>query len=51
MTTDEATQILKDKLRDLTTNPMACIMESEYMQALAVVIHAVDNNNGGNKND
>lgn len=44
MNIDEATQILKDKLRELTTNPMACIMESEYIQALATVIHAVDNN-------
>lgn len=44
MTTEEATQILKDKLRDLTTNPMACITESEYLQALATVIHALNNN-------
>lgn len=42
MTTEEATQILKDKLRDLTTNPMACITESEYIQALATVIHVVE---------
>ena len=42
MNIDEATQILKDKLRDLTTNPIACITESEYIQALATVIHAVE---------
>ena len=42
MDIDEATQILKDKLRELTTNPMACIIESEYIQALATVIHAVE---------
>ena len=42
MTTEEATQILKDKLRDLTTNPIACITESEYIQALSTVIHAVE---------
>lgn len=47
MTTEEATQILKDKLRDLTTNPMACIMESEYIQALATLIHAVEETNQG----
>lgn len=42
MNIDEATQILKDKLRDLTTNPIACITESEYIQALSTVIHAVE---------
>lgn len=47
MDIDEATQILKDKLREFTTNPMACIMESEYIQALATVIHAVEETNQG----
>ena len=42
MSIDEATQILKDKLRDLTTNPIACITESEYIQALSTVIHVVE---------
>lgn len=42
MSIDEATQILKDKLRDLTTNPIAYITESEYIQALSTVIHAVE---------
>lgn len=42
MNIDKATQILKDKLRDLTTNPIACITESEYIQALSTVIHAVE---------
>lgn len=42
MNIDKATQILKDKLRDLTTNPIACIAESEYIQALSTVIHAVE---------
>lgn len=42
MNIDEATQILKDKLKDLTTNPIVCITESEYIQALSTVIHAVE---------
>lgn len=42
MSIDEATQVLKDKLRDLTTNPITCITESEYIQALSTVIHAVE---------
>ena len=42
MNIDEATQVLKDKLRELTTNPVLCITESEYIQALATVIHAVE---------
>lgn len=45
MTTEEATQVLRDKLRELTTNPVACITESEYIQALATVIHAIEETN------
>lgn len=45
MNIDEATQVLRDKLRELTTNPVACITESEYIQALATVIHALEETN------